>query len=122
MNWNKDYSDPDDFTFPFCDGSLSHRVNYDNATIDSLITQASQQPDQTKRAQLLVQAQEMLTQDGPWVILYQPLIVTVLGPHVQPVSAFQNIFWFDYWQMYKVAQVTTTSSMAAIVLLATRRP
>lgn len=122
MNWNKDYSDPDDFTFPFCDGSLSHRVNYDNATIDSLITQASQQPNQTERAQLLVQAQQMLMQDGPWVILYQPLIVTVMGPHVQPVSAFQNIFWFDYWQMYKVAQVTTTSSMAAIVLLATRRP
>ena len=122
MNWNKDYSDPDDFTFPFCDGSLSHRVNYDNATIDSLITQASQQPDQAKRAQLLIQAQEMLTDDGPWVILYQPLIVTVVGPHTQPVSAFQNIFWFDYWQMYKVAQVATTSSMAVIALVASRRP
>lgn len=122
MNWNKDYSDPDDFTFPFCDGSLSHRVNYDNATVDSLITQASQQPDQTKRAQLLIQAQELITDDGPWVILYQPLIVTVMGPHVQPVSAFQNIFWFDYWQMYKVAQVSATSSMAVIALVATRRP
>jgi peptide/nickel transport system substrate-binding protein len=120
-NWNKDYSDPDDFSFPFCHGSLSRRVSYDNATIDSLITQASQQPDQTKRAQLLIQAQEMLTQDGPWVILYQPLIVTVVGPHVQPISAFQNIFWGDYWQMYKVAQASTTSSMAAIVLIESRR-
>jgi peptide/nickel transport system substrate-binding protein len=123
MNWNKDYSDPDDFTFPFCDGSLSHRVNYDNATIDSLITQASQQPNQTARAQLLIQAQQLLMDDGPWVILYQPLIVTVLGPHVAPISAFQNIFWFDYWQMYKVAQVATTSTIAAIVLLEeSRRP
>jgi peptide/nickel transport system substrate-binding protein len=122
MNWNKDYADPDDFTFPFCDGSLSHRVNYDNATIDNLITQASQQTDQTKRGQLLVQAQQLLNDDGPWVILYQPLIVTVLGPHVQPLSAFQNIFWFDYWQMYKVAQAGTTTSLAVIALVESRRP
>jgi peptide/nickel transport system substrate-binding protein len=121
MNWNKDYSDPDDFTFPFCDGSLSHRVNYDNATIDALITQASQEPDQAKRAQLLIQAQVMMNEDGPWVILFQPLIVTVMGPHVQPLSAFQNIFWFDYWQMYKVAQASTTS-LAVIALVASRRP
>jgi len=116
-NWNKDYSDPDDFTFPFCDGSLSHRVNYDNATIDSLITQASQEVDQTKRAQLVVQAQQLLNDDGPWVMLYQPLIVTVVGAHVQPSSAFQNIFWFDYWQMYKVAQASTTTSMAMIAVV-----
>ena len=122
MNWNKDYADPDDFTFPFCDGSLSHRVNYDNATIDNLITQASQQPDQAKRAQLLVQAQQLLIDDGPWVILYQPLLVTVLGSHVQPLSAFQNIFWFDYWQMYKVAQAMTTTSLVMIALVEERRP
>jgi peptide/nickel transport system substrate-binding protein len=122
MNWNKDYSDPDDFTFPFCDGSLSHRVNYDNATIDSLITQASQEVDQAKRAQLVVQAQRLLIDDGPWVILYQPLLVTVVGAHVQPVSAFQNIFWFDYWQMYKVAQAVTTTSMIMTAVVEERRP
>lgn len=121
MNWNKDYSDPDDFTFPFCDGSLSHRVNYDNATIDSLITQASQEVNQTKRAQLVVQAQQLLYDDGPWVILYQPLIVTVVGAQLQPLSAFQNIFWFDYWQMYKVAQASTTTSMIMIGVADYRR-
>lgn len=122
MNWNKDYSDPDDFTFPFCDGSLSHRVNYDNATIDNLITQASQEVDQTKRAQLVAEAQQLLNDDGPWVFLYQPLLVTVLGSHIQPASAFQNIFWFDYWQMYKVAQAGTTTSMAMIGVVDDRRP
>jgi peptide/nickel transport system substrate-binding protein len=121
-NWNKDYSDPDDFTFPFCDGSLSHRVNYDNATIDNLITQASQEVNQTKRAQLVVEAQVLLDQDGPWVFLYQPLIVTVIGAHVQPLSAFQNIFWTDYWVMYKVAQASTTTSMIMTAVVDDRRP
>ncbi|MDW5563703.1 MAG: ABC transporter substrate-binding protein [Methanomassiliicoccus sp.] len=54
LGWAPDYADPDDYVHPFylSSGLYASTIGYKNETIDSLVTQAATELNDTKRAEL----------------------------------------------------------------------
>jgi len=84
IGWFMDFPDPDDFVHPFghVRGSLAKRVSYNNTQVTALVEQASRTSDLNQRAVLYEQIQQILLEDGPWAILFQPMNVVVLRENV----------------------------------------
>lgn len=76
QNWFVDYPDPDDFAKPFADHtqkSLAWRVQYYNDPISKLVQDASGLENTPARAALYKKINDTMAQDGPFVMLYQPM-------------------------------------------------
>lgn len=93
-----DISDPDEMASFEIDvkdgGSQSYWSNYDNPKAISLVHQAESEYDNTKRAQLYAQIQEIVAEDAPFVSLdYPPYIYAVSksvhGFAVNPGGAYR---------------------------------
>jgi peptide/nickel transport system substrate-binding protein len=84
MGWYMDFADPDDFVHPFghVGGSLAKRVSYNNTEVSALVDQAATTSDLTQRAMLYEQIQQLLLQDGPWAILFQPRVTVAVRQNV----------------------------------------
>ena len=74
LGWAPDYADPDDYVVPFLAsyGTFAGRQSYDNPTIDSMISQAASELDQTKREKLYMDMTSIAyLQDVPDIFVYQ---------------------------------------------------
>lgn len=71
LGWGADYPDPENF-LPglFGTGTGNNHTLYSNPQFDALTKQASTELDNTKRIQLLAQAQKMVIDDAPIAPLY----------------------------------------------------
>ncbi|HVI84518.1 MAG TPA: ABC transporter substrate-binding protein [bacterium] len=86
IGWFVDYPDPDDFAKPFGDytqKSLSWRVQYYNDALAKLVDQASGLQNTPERASLYKKVNQMMTEDGPFAILYQPMISYGVSKRIQ---------------------------------------
>ncbi len=75
-NWSVDYPDPDDFAKPFGDytqKSLAWRLQYYNDPLAKLVSDAASLENTPQRADLYKRINDMMYQDGPFALLYQPL-------------------------------------------------
>jgi oligopeptide transport system substrate-binding protein len=70
-SWVGDYNDPNTFVDCFVTGSGNNRTGWSNKEYDGLIAAAAQEPDTTKRLQILYHAEEiLLNQATPICPLY----------------------------------------------------
>jgi peptide/nickel transport system substrate-binding protein len=74
LGWTGDNGDPDDFLYVLLDSDnakapAQNIAFYSNPQVHKLLIQAQQEPDQSKRATLYGQAEQLINQDAPWVPL-----------------------------------------------------
>lgn len=83
--WSPDYPDPDGNGTPLADynaKSLAWRNAWQNDAASKLAQAAAIEPDQSKRVALYKQLTELMLQQGPYAILYQPYKPIVLSANV----------------------------------------
>lgn len=85
--WLADYPDPDNYLYQLLDshnlGSAGNIGRYQNPRFDALVRQAQVELDQEKRAQLYRQAEAILAQDAPWLLLFQRKVTLLVQPWVK---------------------------------------
>ncbi|MFP8777157.1 ABC transporter substrate-binding protein [Hydrogenophaga sp. RWCD_12] len=74
-NWSPDFADPYMFMNFWFDskkqGMAGNRAFYNNPKVDSLIRSAASETAQAQRVKLYKQAQDIVVQEAPYVLLYQ---------------------------------------------------
>lgn len=74
-NWSPDYGDPSQFMNFWFDstrlGLSGNRAFYKNPKVDTLIREAAETVDQDKRAKLYMEAQRIVVDEAPYVLLFQ---------------------------------------------------
>ncbi len=99
-NWYVDYPDPDDFAKPFGDytqKSLAWRLQYYNDPLAKLVGDAASLENTPQRAALYKRINEMAMQDGPFAIIYQPMLSYAVSKRIQHfvVDAVNGIDFFS---------------------------
>ena len=61
---------------------VSNRANYGNPKLDTLIDEARQTLDATKRDELMREAQEIWVEDAPWIMLQYPAVFEAMAPSI----------------------------------------
>ncbi|MBI4186787.1 MAG: peptide ABC transporter substrate-binding protein [Chloroflexi bacterium] len=71
--WVADYPDPQNFLdLLFHSQSINNQTGYSNPEVDRLLEAARTEPDETARFQLYRQAEQIILEDAPWVLLWHP--------------------------------------------------
>lgn len=86
FQWSPDFPDPDGNGTPMADynaKSLAWRNDWNSPAASKLAQQAALEPNVTKRAGLYKQLTELVLNDGPFAILYQPTVPVVLSNKVE---------------------------------------
>jgi peptide/nickel transport system substrate-binding protein len=102
-NWYVDYPDPDDFAKPFGDytqKSLAWRLQYYNDPLAKLVDEAGGMENTPQRAALYKKINEMMYQDGPFAILYQPMISLGVSKRLQHL-VFDAVNGIDFFSLTK---------------------
>jgi dipeptide transport system substrate-binding protein len=93
--WAGDNGDPDNFLTPnlSCDAARSgeNAARWCNPDFDALLSKARVETEPSTRAQLYEKAQEIFSQQQPWISLAYPKLFTVLrknveGYHISPLT------------------------------------
>ncbi len=83
LGWQADFADPDNFMSQFLSDSGNNWTRWANPRFDQLVTEASAEPDVTKRVALYDEAQRILTeQDVPVICLYSRAKNELVSPRV----------------------------------------
>jgi len=103
LAWFVDYPDADDFAKPFGDytqKSLAWRLNYANGPLSKMVGQAAEMQNTPERAAIYKKVNETLAQDGPFAILYQPLVSVASSKRIQNFI-YDPVNFFDFLAMTK---------------------
>jgi peptide/nickel transport system substrate-binding protein len=102
-HWYVDYPDPDDFAKPFGDykqKSLCWRLQYYNDPLAALVDQAGGMQNTPQRAALYKRINDTMNQDGPFALLYQPMISYAVSKRLQRF-AFDAVNDIDFLHLTK---------------------
>ncbi len=102
-NWSVDYPDPDDFAKPFGDytqKSLGWRLQYYNDPLAKLVGEAAGLENTPQRAALYKRINDIMMQDGPFAIIYQPMISYAVSKRIQHL-VFDAVNGIDYSTLTK---------------------
>ncbi|HEV2282556.1 MAG TPA: ABC transporter substrate-binding protein [bacterium] len=102
-NWYVDYPDPDDFSKPFGDykqKSLCWRLQYYNDPLSALVNQAGGLENTPQRGALYKRINDVMNQDGPFALLYQPMISNAASKRIQHL-VFDPVNFIDFFQLTK---------------------
>lgn len=74
VGWAPDYADPDNYVFPFAyhRGTYAMRISYNNSEVNALYLLAKTETDIPTRNGYYSQIQEILSEDAPYLWMYQP--------------------------------------------------
>lgn len=87
LSWIADYPDPSNFLYSlFHSDSPDNYINYSNAVVDRLLDDAAREQVELDRANLYLQAQQALIDDGVLVPLYHDVAYVLVKPHVRGLS------------------------------------
>jgi peptide/nickel transport system substrate-binding protein len=103
LSWFVDYPDPDDFAKPFGDHtqkSLAWRLQYYNDPLAKLVEQAAGMQNTPERAAIYKRVNEMEAQDGPFAILYQPVLSLGVSKRIQNLL-YDPVNFYDFLSMTK---------------------
>ena len=95
--------DPDDFAKPFGDytqKSLCWRLQYYNDPLAKLVDQAGSLQNTPERAAIYAKANDILAQDGPFAILYQPNLSITVTKRVQHL-VFDPVNFIEFLTLTK---------------------
>lgn len=84
LTWIADYADPASFlTALFASNSSDNYLSYANPEVDELLAAAAVEADEQRRADLYLQAQQIIIDDGVLIPLYHGVVYMVVQPQVQ---------------------------------------
>lgn len=86
LGWVADYPDPEDFLdlkFYSKRSRANNETGYRNLEFDKLIEQARQERDPQKRLQLYQQAEDMIIEDVPWILLFHSEDSVLVKPYIR---------------------------------------
>lgn len=86
FGWIADYPDPEDFIdlkFHSQRSRANNEVGYASQIVDQLIEQARQEKDPQKRMKLYQQAEDVIIQEVPWIVLFHSKEAILVKPYVQ---------------------------------------
>ncbi|RIK47291.1 MAG: hypothetical protein DCC58_00295 [Chloroflexi bacterium] len=87
LTWIADYPDPANFlTAMFRTGSPDNYMRYSNPEFDALVDDAEVEPDEARRAELYLAAQQLLIDDGVLLPLYHDVDYTLVKPWVHGLT------------------------------------
>jgi len=101
--WFVDYPDPDDFALPFADytqKSLAWRLHFYNDPLSKLAEQASGLVNGPERAAAYKKLNDEMAQEGPFAILYQPMLSLGVAKRIQNLQ-FDPVNFIDYIHLTK---------------------
>ena len=81
--WVADYNDPSNFIEMFITNSPNNNSGWSNPEYDRLVDQANHQLDQTKRFELLNQAETLLLEEAPIAPVFFGTRTYLIDPHVK---------------------------------------
>ncbi|MCD6511683.1 MAG: peptide ABC transporter substrate-binding protein [Thaumarchaeota archaeon] len=102
LGWYPDYLDPDDYTTPFLHSEANAWTGtyYSNPEVDELLTEAQSVVDQSKRAKIYEQVQDILAEDVPYIPLIQGKLFMVTRPEVKGIIVGPDML-VHYNSIYK---------------------
>src|SRR5437879_13080748 len=103
LSWLLAYPDPDDFAKPFGDytqTSLAWRLQYYNDPLAKLVDQAAGLQNTPERLSLYKRVNETIAQDGPFAVLYQPIVSLGVSNRIQNLS-YDPVNFLDFQSMTK---------------------
>jgi oligopeptide transport system substrate-binding protein len=87
LTWVADYPDPEDFIGALFDSrSPDNYIGYSNSRVDALLAQAERELDPATRANLFLQAQQQIVDDGVLLPLYHDVSYTLIKPWVRGLT------------------------------------
>ena len=105
LGWYPDYIDPENFLYPFLHGKANSwtGTGYNNSQVNQLLEQASIESDQSVRAQLYEQVQEILADELPFIPILQGKLLMVTHKNVGGVQLGPSMLLY-YWTIYKTLE------------------
>lgn len=102
ITWGPDYADANDYagTFGRTGQAPAKRIGYSNPAVDALVDQAAKELDVAKRTDLYVQAQKIIVDDTPFVVLFQPVAQEVMKKTVTGYT-YHPVLLVDYYNLAK---------------------
>lgn len=104
LGWYPDYIDPDDFLYPFLHSGANKWTGcgYSNPKVDKLLDEAEVIVDQSQRAALYKQVQEILGDDVPFIPILQGKLFVVTWKDVSGVE-IGPVMLMPYYTLYKTS-------------------
>jgi len=102
--WGPDYVDPHTNALPFCDykvKQLTWRNGYYNDVTSKMVRDAGQEMDNDKRIAIYQKANQIIQQEGPFVMLFQPMFEHAVRPNIENFYAAPT---FDLWKLYPITK------------------
>jgi peptide/nickel transport system substrate-binding protein len=85
-SWHADYPDPDNFLYPlFHSAGQRNYYRYHNPAVDKLLDDARRETDDLHRVKLYREAEQLILQDAPAVMLLHYTYESVFQPYVEGV-------------------------------------
>jgi oligopeptide transport system substrate-binding protein len=85
-SWYADYPDPDNFLYPlFHSAGQRNYYRYHNPTVDKLLDDARRETDDLRRVKFYREAEQLILQDAPAVMLLHYTYESVFQPYVEGV-------------------------------------
>jgi len=102
FGWYPDYLDPDDYTTPFLESPANTwaGTRYNNSHMNEILYEAQSLSEQSERAALYEEAQDILAEDVPYIPLIQGKLYVVTDPSIKGVEVGPDmVFHYDllYW-------------------------
>jgi len=82
-SWMGDFVDPTNFLDVFRTGSANNRTGWSHARYDALLDEASREPDEARRAELLSEAEGILTTELPILPIYTYVTQNLVDPRLE---------------------------------------
>lgn len=95
--WGSDFADPAG-NFQNCLGpnNVLNAVQYYNPQVDTLIQQQKSTTNQADRAKYIIQAQQIIVEDQPWVVLYETDTLQAMNSKLAGY-ALRPLYYWDSW-------------------------
>jgi oligopeptide transport system substrate-binding protein len=85
--WYADYPDPDNFLYPlFHSRSDNNYFSYRNPTVDGLLDEARRETDDLRRVKLYREAEQLILNDAPGVMLLHLTYEELFQPYVEGIE------------------------------------
>jgi peptide/nickel transport system substrate-binding protein/oligopeptide transport system substrate-binding protein len=92
LSWWADYPDPENFLFPLFHssnhGPSGNRARYTNKEVDSFIEAGQRAHTVSERNHCYLKAEEIITEESPWVFFWHKIDYTVKQPHLKNFKIF----------------------------------
>lgn len=99
LGWCADYPDPQNWLSVYWKtGAFGERIGFSNAEMDDLMTQADAELDETRRAELYAQAQDLLVDGGYIAFMWNNVNSYLVKPWVQGLTTTSmDAGWAGQW-------------------------